>query len=193
MTGELKERLSAPAWAGLMLLGMVGLLLPAVINGYPLIFPDSSDYIMLTLRIYRSPFYQFWVFVTGWKASPWPTIIAQAVLTSWLVVLFLRVEARASATSCALVLIVLTLFSSLPVVTTFVMPDLFTGVMFLSLFLLVLRWARLNSALRVILFVLVALAVSVHLSHLLMAAGIVVVSAALSFASDGRRFAKGAW
>ena len=85
------------AWAVAMTLGAAGLLAPAIVNGFPLIFPDSVDNMMLTPRVYRSSFYQLWVFGTGLKLSPWPTIVAQALVVSWLVCTFMAVEARATA------------------------------------------------------------------------------------------------
>ncbi len=179
------------AWAVAMTLGAAGLLAPAIVNGFPLIFPDSVDNMMLTPRVYRSSFYQLWVFGTGLKLSPWPTIVAQALVVSWLVCTFMAVEARATAARAVVALLVLCTFSSLPICTSFVMPDVFTGVMFLCVYLLVFRWHRLSSWRRVALLGLATVAVAVHLSHLIMAVGMITASVAYVLARHGRGVARG--
>lgn len=177
-------------WPAVVILSSAALLINTYINGFPLIFPDSSDYIMLTPRIYRSPFYQIWVFVTGWKVSLYYTVIAQAFLTSALLTLFLRVEIRATPLTVITSILSLCVFSSLPVFVSFIMPDFFTGIMFIALFMFIFRWDRLSGLMRIGLFAVTVLAISVHLSHLVMAVGIIFVGSLLNFARHGRNLPK---
>ena len=167
--------------------GAAGLTVPALRNGFPLIFPDSMDYIVLTPRLYRSPFYQLFVFLTGFKQSIWVPVLVQALVAAWVLAIFLAVEVRASLLGSLMGMALLCLLSSLPVFASFVMPDLFTGVMFVALYLLVFRWRDLSRWQRAALALVALVAATVHLSHLTMAFATLVAGTLLLYARDGRR------
>jgi hypothetical protein len=42
--------------------GAISLLVPALINGFPFVFPDSEDYLVFTPHLHRSPFYELFIF-----------------------------------------------------------------------------------------------------------------------------------
>ncbi|SOB81136.1 hypothetical protein SAMN06297144_1415 [Sphingomonas guangdongensis] len=161
----------------LTIFGAVAFLTPALINGFPFIFPDSVDYVLLTPRLYRSPFYQLFFYLTGMKYSIWMPVISQALIAGWVLGVFLTVEARLSLIGSFAAVTLLCLSSSLPVFASFVMPDVFTGVMFVALYLLIIRWADLLRWQRAAMGLAVLVAITVHLSHLTMA----LITVAASF------------
>jgi hypothetical protein len=172
----------------ILILGTIGVIWPAILNHYPFIFPDTSDYIILTPRVYRSPFYQLWVFLTGWKISLWPIIISQSLLTTWLILIFLKAESNGSIFLRGIGILPIIFCSSLPIVSSFIMPDVFTGMMFLSIYLLIFKWRVLEKQKRVAIFFLSLISISAHLSHLMMAIAISVASAVFLFVFDRHRF-----
>jgi hypothetical protein len=152
--------------------------IPSLLNGFPFIFIDTSDYIILTPRLYRSPFYQFFVFLTGMRISLWSVVAVQSVLATHVAyVVFCSFAGRRLFLAIVAVLIIA---SSLPVFVGFVMPDIFTGIMFLSIYVLCFEWVRLGILTRAYLFGVLVTAISVHLSHLVMAVGITLCSAGLA-------------
>ncbi|MBV9980581.1 hypothetical protein [Bradyrhizobium sp.] len=153
--------------------------IPSLFNGFPFIFIDTSDYIILTPRLYRSPFYQLFVFLTGFQISLWGVVAVQAVLATHLAYLVFCSFADRRLFLAAVA--VLAIASSLPVFVGFVMPDIFTGIMFLAIYLLCFEWGRLGTLTRAYLFGVLVVAISVHLSHLLMAVGMTLFSAGLGF------------
>ena len=77
------------AYAAMMLM----LLAPALLNGFPLIFPDTGGYldrpILGTLEMGRSALYGAFLY-PGVAFSFWPNIILQAAMMVWLIALTLR-------------------------------------------------------------------------------------------------------
>ena len=108
--------------------------IPTLLNGFPFIFIDTSDYIILTPRLYRSPFYQLFVFLTGFRISLWHLVAVQAILATH--VAYLVFCSFAGRWLFLPAIAVLVIASSLPVFAGFVMPDIFTGIMFLAVYLL---------------------------------------------------------
>ena len=160
--------------------------IPTLLNGFPFIFIDTSDYIILTPRLYRSPFYQLFVFLTGFRISLWHLVAVQAILATH--VAYLVFCSFAGRWLFLPAIAVLVIASSLPVFAGFVMPDIFTGIMFLAVYLLCFEWGRFGALTRAYLFGLLVTAISVHLSHLVMALGIILFSAGLRvYRSDQTR------
>src|ERR1700722_622076 len=73
--------------------GAACLLLPALINGFPFVFPDSVDYLVFTPHIYRSPFYGLFIFFFHLDRFIWAPIFAQALIASHLIWVFVRIYA----------------------------------------------------------------------------------------------------
>jgi hypothetical protein len=93
--------------------GAFMMLWPAIFNGYPLLYPDSMSYLgdgrplarILFLRAphnylaMRSEIYSLGIFFFHWNVTPWPVIILQALLTSYILWLVVRsLTARSLAT-----------------------------------------------------------------------------------------------
>jgi hypothetical protein len=145
---------------------------PVAANGFPFLFVDSSDYVILTPRLYRSPFYQIFVAATGWKYNLWFVIVVQALIVGYLVAIALRVE-HVERRHAVLAALIVALLSSASIFVGFAMPDIFTGTMFLALYVLMFRFDRLSPVERLLVAALACLSIAVHLSHLVMAAGMI--------------------
>ena len=78
--------------------GALLLLWPAILNGYPLLYPDSMSYLgdgrplarILFLHApkdygaMRSEFYSLGIFPFHWNVTAWPIAVLQALLTSYI-------------------------------------------------------------------------------------------------------------
>ena len=173
---------SLPAGAQLLLAASVFLacLAPALVNGFPLLFPDTESYI-IAADVFRPQFirafgYGAFIGVTGGLWSLWLTIAAQAALTAWLVTRTVALDSprwpAAWRGPVVLALLVVVLLSHAPWLAAWVQPDLFTGLMLLALFLLVEHHAALPRVERALLFVVLVGCVTVHLTHPPLMAGL---------------------
>ena len=73
--------------------GAAFLLLPALINGFPFVFPDSEDYLVFTPMPYRSPYYGLFIFFFHLNHFIWAPILVQAVIASHLIWVLVRIFA----------------------------------------------------------------------------------------------------
>jgi hypothetical protein len=149
----------------------------AFYNGYPLIYPDTGGYIGLQNLSFRSFFYNLFIYPSLWFHSLWPVVFVQSLIVAHLVHLVLRVVFRLTSIILYLVIIVLLcLLTSLPWVTGFIMPDIFTGVMILSLYLSIFCRENLSLWEKGYLFLLTILSATVHLTHIPLAMGMIGVA-----------------
>lgn len=147
----------------------------AFYNGYPLVYPDTGKYIGLQVISYRSFFYNLFIYPSLWFHTLWLVVFVQSLIVAHLLRLVLLVVFRlASALIFLAVMVFLCLLTNLPWFTGFVMPDIFTGVLILSLFLLVFYGDSLTRGEKNYLFALTVLAVSVHHSHIPLALGLLL-------------------
>lgn len=161
------------------------LLSVAFYNGYPTVYPDTGSYLYssafrIPLFPFRAPGYGVFAMLTSLRVSAWFTIVAQAILVT--VVLYELCKYLIGGDSrfrdhCLLgVAAFLAAFSSLPWETSLLMPDVFAGVVFLSLFLLAFN-ARMNWVERIALAAISAVGVGGHASLLPIASLFVVALA----------------
>jgi len=169
----------SPIASAAALLAAVPLLIwPALWNGHPIIFPDSTAY-GLHGATGAPPWdkalaYGWWFGALSQNQSVWPVAVAQGVLVSWLMWLAQRVaRGRAEPGMHLLLALGLGLFSTAPWFIGFLMPDLFVGVAVLALWLLGFGEARTGWAERVALIVVAGFAIATHLTHLPVAAAMV--------------------
>ncbi|CAA7622029.1 conserved membrane hypothetical protein [Candidatus Terasakiella magnetica] len=159
------------------------LIAPAIWNGYPLIYFDSEDYVEMAFTfqpiIWRIMTYGVMCTVARFFQSLWVMPILQAILTAWVLheavmgfvgrwrhVVFLGVG------------LALTLFTGLAWVTSQVLADVYAGTAILGIAALAFgeglsplrRWA---------LVVITAVSICVHMSHVAVAAGLVMVLLAM--------------
>ncbi len=149
----------------------------AIYNGYPLVWPDTSSYIGLVNHSFRSFFYNLFVSPALLSGSLWTVIFFQSLIVAHLLRLVLRTVFTTESPLIFLGLTaLLSLLSSLPWVTGFLMPDIFTPVLILSVFLLIFCLPRLGPGERKYLFALTTVSATVHFSHFPLAAGLLLAA-----------------
>lgn len=163
--------------AAAILLGAAILSWVAVANGFPLVFADSGTYLRIPLELFyptdRPPVYGLAIGLPLWIMGVWGIVAVQAMGSVLIIAMTLaigggRLHAGDLIATCAL----LALGSSLPWFVGQIMPDIATGFVPLVLFALLARpsdtplWQRAGLA------ALLALLIAVHLSHVLLAAGL---------------------
>lgn len=159
---------------------------PAFYNGYPFVYGDSASYLdtLDPRRAFwaRPIFYTLFLFPFHWRIWLWPTIYVQALIVAHLLYLVLRTMCPATRPETYLALVgILAAFSSLPWFVSTIMPDVFTGVVVLGLYLLGFAADRLTLLERCYLVLLTAGAIACHLSHIPLAVGLVLVILVLQF------------
>lgn len=172
-------RATGPAAVALAALVLMG---PALWNGSILYYWDSVDYVALPfteeLPVYRTMPYGLFAGLGRLTGSLWAVAAVQAVLVAYLLHEALAVFAPRPAWRVLLPLVVmLSVLTALPWRTGQLMPDVFSGIAILGIATLAFGGARLGWRRRLPLVVLVMLAVSVHTSHIAVAAGLVVALA----------------
>lgn len=149
----------------------------AFYNGYPLVYPDTGGYIGLQDNLIRSFFYNLFIFPSSWFKSLWPVVFVQSLIIAHLLKLVLRVVFKiTSHFFYFLMIMLLCALTNLPWFTGFIMPDIFTGTLILSLYLLIFCGDHLNPGEKIYLFLLTVLSATVHLTHMPLAVGIIVIS-----------------
>jgi hypothetical protein len=123
--------LSVPAAAAL-------LLWPALWNGYPIVFADSGTYLSQAINRYagwdRPVFYSVFMLPLHWKLTVWPVVVAQALLTAWVLRAVCALLVPAMAGWAFVVGVAgLALFTWLPWLVSELMPDVFTSLLVLVL------------------------------------------------------------
>lgn len=160
----------------------------ALVNGYPLVFPDTGINLAQALEFRgafsRPPYYSLFLLPIHLKISLWPVVFVQGAITAGVLYLVIRtIFPRKASLRYLLITCFLAIFTSLPWHTGQILPDLFTGILILTVYLIVFgwddfgRWARLF-----IIFILFA-ATAFHYSHLLLLAvtgGVALLTAAWS-------------
>jgi len=155
--------------------GAAVLLLPVTINGFPFVYLDSEDYLVFTPMPYRSPYYGLFIFFFHLKHFIWAPIFAQALIASHLVWVLVRISAgRADPSYFSLCILVLSVFSTLPILVGFIMADFFTPVTFLIIYVICFHWPRLTVIERFYFLLLGCVAISAHLTHPPLALAILV-------------------
>ncbi len=171
--------------AGAVLLCGLLLAWPAAWNGYPLVFADSGTYLGQAILIYlgwdRPVHYSLFLHALHWRQTLWPIPLAQGLITAHLLALCLRVLDRPGAgplLCCGAAMAVLT---GLPWFAAQIMPDVFSGLLVLLVWLLAFGWAGLSRLERAWVLLLTAGAVAIHLSHLPLALGLAGVAGAIAW------------
>lgn len=152
----------------------------ALYNGAPLVFSDTISY---ALAAYQgqvpgmfSVFYSIFILPFHWGVSFWPVVFVQGAIIAHLLYLTARVTSLGlSLTALLLVIVGLCIFSSLPWITSEIMPDVFTPVVLLGIFLLGCGSDRLSRGELLYVGVLTTFAISTHLSHVPIALGLILL------------------
>lgn len=170
------ERNAPLAWFLASLAALAAYLTPAVWNGFPFVFYDSSDYIDAAFSFSMPPFrllpYGYAIALGRIFDSLWPVVLVQAAATLFSLALLARLAAPKRAPGHFLAAALGTaLLTAAPWFTGLLMPDAFTGVSILSGVLILLGWRELGR-LRLILVPLAVMSAMAHATHLLILAGL---------------------
>lgn len=174
------------------ILGLIGafallvivLISPALLNGYPLLFIDSVAYIHDGHQVLRGhrpfgarlAFYGAVMWPFHLTLSLWPAILAQAAAIALLLWLVVTRLGGVGGPTALLGLAGVTLLSTLPWYAARAMPDVFAGVVILCVAMLVAWRERLPKLALVFVWLMAALACSVHMTHVAVAGGLVVLA-----------------
>jgi hypothetical protein len=184
--------------------GTLLMLWPAILNGYPLLYPDSMSYLAdgrpLARMIFlhwptgyvamRSEFYSLGIFPFHWNVTAWPIVVLQALLTSFILWLVIRSFAARSVgarifdtrrvTVRFFILVSLVgLTTSLAWYVCFIMPDILGPVLYLAVYLLVFAHETLSTREQWAVATIAAWGMAAHSTHLLLATGLCVLLALL--------------
>lgn len=189
---------SAPTWRpaarfGAVALAALMLVWPSFWNGYPLVFADTGTYLSQALLRYlgwdRPPFYSAFLFATHWRLTLWVPVMVQGFIVAHLLAVTLRALGRPNPWLLVPVALALSVLTGLPWVAAQLIPDVFTGVVVLALWLLGFRAGFLSSPERLWLMLLASAAIAFHQSHLPLAFGLTICGAALLLMCRGPRLA----
>ena len=171
------------------------LLWVAIFNGYPVVYSDTGEYLLDSFTIeppaYRTIIYSLFIRLVSFGMTPWLVVLAQSVITIFIlyaVFNYLLQNSVASERRIGVFLglvVFLALGTSLPWFVGQLMPDVFTSLSFLSVFLL-LYDSKLSLERAILISFVLSISVGCHLSHLL---GLTVLLVAILVlrAFDGAR------
>jgi len=146
----------------------------AIFNGYPVVFDDTGEYLVDSLSLVQSPYrsviYSIFIRLASWGMTPWLVVLAQCAITIYVLHAVFEYAVQESPEPrreriCFLGLVAFLAFAtSLPWYVGQLMPDVFTGLAFLSAFLL-LYDSKLSLERTILLSLILAISVGSHLSN----------------------------
>jgi hypothetical protein len=190
---------NAASMAAYLLLASVMLSWVALFNGAPLVFADTISYATSAFQ-HEVPglfsiFYSIFILPLHQGTSFWPVVFVQCAILVHLLYLTARTVTRGRIRKFDMLLIVgiLAVFSSLPWVSGEILPDVFAPVVLLGVFLLAFGDDELSRAELVCVSALTAFAIATHLSHVPIAAGLILLCVGLRLFYLRRRTHTGRW
>jgi len=155
---------------------LVAFLFPAILNGFPVVFPDTGGYLSAAvegkLNNGRAAIYGA-LLALGIPSQFWLVIVAQAAVTVWLLALGLRVHGLGGR-PLRLLLVGggLAALTGLPWFAAQLMPDIWAPAAVMSLYLLACRAGWLRRWEKVLLAVVVAFAMASHMATIALVLGL---------------------
>jgi hypothetical protein len=170
-------------------LGLAALIAPALWNGYPLLQYDTGGYLARWYEGYlvpsRSTVFGLYLHI-GEGLHFWPIVIAQSLLTLWILSLVLRTHEIARTWRVYLaVLAMLCVATTLPFLTSMLLTDIFAGLGVLALHMLIFRGVKLHRAEVAPLMAVVAFAAATHSATMATLIAIIVIGIAARFLVAG--------
>ncbi|HLI11792.1 MAG TPA: hypothetical protein VKY65_09355 [Alphaproteobacteria bacterium] len=161
----------------------VMLALPALWNGYPLVYYDSVDYVVMpftwNMPIYRTAAYGVFALLGRASHSLWALVFAQSAMISYVLYESLRLFAPSSAARLLVIVsAVLCVFTGLPWFTSEIMPDAFTGAVVLGTLTLAFEDGALEAWRRWALAGVLSVGIAVHTTHFALSGGLILCLAA---------------
>ena len=162
--------------AVVILLGAALLMVPPLLNGFPFVFPDSTDYLTIAPQVFRLPFYGLFITFFHWNHFIWAPIIMQCLVVTHLLWLLVSLTSgQPTARHFLPLMLVMTGFTSLPFFTGWIMADIFTPIMFLTYYILCFHHRALSGWLRYYLFLLAGVATVAHVTNLSLGSGLFIL------------------
>lgn len=159
----------------------------AFFNRYPLVFSDSGTYIRSAFTLEPPPDrpigYSLIIRAVTWQSTLWTVVLFQAAMLAWLLWETLKkvLPARLDLLRSHLVLVLgLVLFTSMPWYAAQIMPDIFSAMVILVLYLL-FRAQELGKVKRAFLWTCLFFFLITHNSHVAMAALLLIGLAVFRF------------
>lgn len=158
------------------------LILPALFNRFPLVYFDTGTYLAAAIHRFnpvdRPIHYSVFLYTLHLRQLLWPIVVAQAALTiAVLAILFDVSLGPLRWFQMAALVAVAAATTSLPVLASEVMPDLFTPLLVFSLVTLALHSSALTRFRKAFLYAVVVLAICVHQVNLLLACALLLTLA----------------
>jgi hypothetical protein len=157
-------------------LSTYGLLWVAVFNGYPVFYPDSGQYLWVSFDlqppIYRTIGYSLFIRLVSFGTSPWLVVLVQSAIAILILHSVFDFIARHNTPPQRDGLVFLGLMVFLALGTTLpwfvgqIMPDVFTGLSFLAVFLF-LYDPKLSLKRAFLVSLVLYISIATHLTHLL--------------------------
>ncbi len=159
-------------------LGVVGLIWPALWNGYPIVFADTGTYLSQAMHRYlgwdRPVFYSLFIYPLHLGLTTWPVILVQSCLTL-LVLDMTRHALGLSGRWLAPLTLFLAAATWLPWLVSELMPDLFTPLLVLLLGVLLFSAERFRVWRRLAITALAAFMIATQQSSVPLAFALVLV------------------
>ncbi len=141
------------------------LIAPALWNGYPLLQYDTGGYLARWYEGYlvpsRSTAYGIYLHL-GEASHFWLILGVQALSVMWIVQATLRVFGIVRPIQIAAIVLGLSATTALPVLTSLLLTDIFSGLSVLTLFLLVVHGDHFSKLENLFLFLFTSFAASTH-------------------------------
>jgi hypothetical protein len=178
---------------------------PALINRYPLLFPDTLDYLAegrpalyAVLHAHhpafgglRSAIYSLGIYAFHLNRTPWPILALHAGIVVYIVYLTVRsIRAHNAFANTLFILATLSVLTSLSWYISLLMPDILGGPLYFALYLLAFARPTLSRAEQGIVAALAIFCATSHPTHLLIAILLCALLAILklpSFRTSPRR------
>jgi hypothetical protein len=182
------------ARAAAILLGALFMMWPAIFNRYPLLYPDSMTYLESGPPVARALFlhqisdyygmrsfiYSLGILPLHWNATLWPIVSLQALLTAYVIWLVVRsILPRRTVLWYLALVAFLSLLTSASWFVSLIMPDILGPLLYLCVYLLVFARDTLSRRERIAVAGVACWGVASHATHLILAAGICLLLAAL--------------
>lgn len=136
-----------------IIFGALILMIPALWNGYPFMFPDSIDYLTGKPQIYRLPFYHLIVAPSQSLNFIWLTIILQNIILSHLLFKIYNINDDRYYIFIMFITFLM-LFSSVSYFSGYLIADIFSSIFLLTSYILFLNFSKLNNIERVYFIIL---------------------------------------
>lgn len=169
--------------AGAVCAGALTLVWPALLNRYPLLYPDSVEYVEDGRKVLhgllhgpdphlggmRSPLYSLAILPLHCGRTPWPVLVLQALVMAYVLWLVVRAVALHTTVLRYVALVAaLSLLTSASWYASLLMPDVFGAAAYLGMLLLVFAREALSRWEQVSLAAIVLFGLTAHITHLML-------------------------